>query len=304
MLMNSPPIVALQDVHVTLYLDGGHQETVVLRSDAVLLRQLLGVVMEANAQQRAKRFFQVPIRDGKGILSFTGDRLAAVVTEPPVFIQPQSTSESTVTPPPVPSSPLLKARYLHQDHFLSEADHQALLEWALQQESVLVTSTTSTNAQDYRKSLVLYHLAPQFEAIMRDRLQSVLPSILQALEIPTFPLGQIETQLTAHNNGHFYKIHNDNSTPDTTSRVLTYVYYFHREPKQFSGGQLRLYDSKVAEHYYIKSDAFHIIEPRQNSIVFFPSQYLHEVLPVYCPSGAFADSRFTINGWIRRLDTA
>jgi SM-20-related protein len=35
-------------------------------------------------------------------------------------------------------------------------------------------------------------------------------------------------------------------------------------------------------------------------LVVFPSRYLHEVLPVSCPSQTFADSRFTINGWVRR----
>lgn len=34
-------------------------------------------------------------------------------------------------------------------------------------------------------------------------------------------------------------------------------------------------------------------------IIFFLSRYMHEVLPVKCPSRNFADSRFTINGWIR-----
>jgi len=38
----------------------------------------------------------------------------------------------------------------------------------------------------------------------------------------------------------------------------------------------------------------------QNSIVFFPSNYLHEVLPTRCPSGEFADSRLTYNGWLHR----
>jgi Rps23 Pro-64 3,4-dihydroxylase Tpa1-like proline 4-hydroxylase len=38
----------------------------------------------------------------------------------------------------------------------------------------------------------------------------------------------------------------------------------------------------------------------QNQIVFFPSETLHEVLPVECPSGEFADSRFTVNGWLHR----
>jgi SM-20-related protein len=34
--------------------------------------------------------------------------------------------------------------------------------------------------------------------------------------------------------------------------------------------------------------------------VLFPSQYLHEVLPVRCPSHQFVDSRFTLNGWVRQ----
>jgi Rps23 Pro-64 3,4-dihydroxylase Tpa1-like proline 4-hydroxylase len=42
------------------------------------------------------------------------------------------------------------------------------------------------------------------------------------------------------------------------------------------------------------------LTPPQNSIVFFPSSYLHEVMPVSCPSRAFADSRLTVNGWLHR----
>ena len=40
------------------------------------------------------------------------------------------------------------------------------------------------------------------------------------------------------------------------------------------------------------------ISPQQNDIVFFPCGCLHEVRPVACPTHAFADSRFTLNGWI------
>jgi Rps23 Pro-64 3,4-dihydroxylase Tpa1-like proline 4-hydroxylase len=29
---------------------------------------------------------------------------------------------------------------------------------------------------------------------------------------------------------------------------------------------------------------------------------MHEVLRVSCPSQAFADSRFTINGWVRKAN--
>lgn len=95
-------------------------------------------------------------------------------------------------------------------------------------------------------------------------------------------------------------MHNDNGSSETQNRELTYVYYFYREPKPFSGGELLLYDSKIENNYYVQADSFKTVEPRNNSIVFFPSRYLHEVKLVSCPSKAFADSRFTINGWIRR----
>jgi hypothetical protein len=56
---------------------------------------------------------------------------------------------------------------------------------------------------------------------------------------------KLETQLTSHNDGGYYRIHNDNGSPSTATRVLTYVYYFHRQPVAFKGGQLRLYDSRI-----------------------------------------------------------
>jgi Rps23 Pro-64 3,4-dihydroxylase Tpa1-like proline 4-hydroxylase len=40
--------------------------------------------------------------------------------------------------------------------------------------------------------------------------------------------------------------------------------------------------------------------PQQNQIVFFPCSVLHEITPVECPSRAFADSRFTLNGWLHK----
>jgi Rps23 Pro-64 3,4-dihydroxylase Tpa1-like proline 4-hydroxylase len=124
--------------------------------------------------------------------------------------------------------------------------------------------------------------------------------VIARLGIASFPIGQIESQLTAHNDGHYYKAHNDSGSPDTASRELTYVYYFNREPKQFSGGELRIYDSRIENNFFIKAESYKTIEPINNSIVFFLSRYIHEVLPIRCPSQQFADSRFTINGWVRR----
>jgi len=131
-------------------------------------------------------------------------------------------------------------------------------------------------------------------------IQSVALDIFRTLELPPFSVDYIESQLTAHNDGNYYKVHNDNGSSNTATRELTYVYYFHREPKPFLGGELVIYDSKIENTYYVNADSFKTIEPRNNSIVFFLSRYMHEVLPVSCLSRSFQDSRFTINGWIHR----
>ena len=44
--------------------------------------------------------------------------------------------------------------------------------------------------------------------------------------------------------------------------------------------------------------------PTPNSVVFFPSGVLHEIEPIVCRSGAFGDSRFTVNGWFHDADNA
>jgi Rps23 Pro-64 3,4-dihydroxylase Tpa1-like proline 4-hydroxylase len=81
------------------------------------------------------------------------------------------------------------------------------------------------------------------------------------------------------------------------------VYYFHRKPKAFFGGQLRLYPLIKAEagaYVDAEAGAYVDIEPQSDSVVFFPSWFPHEVLPVHCESGAFADGRFSINCWCHK----
>lgn len=194
---------------------------------------------------------------------------------------------------------LLDARYVQIDQFLSQDALHQLLAYVTRHEADFVPTTTSTGEMDYRRSRVLYSLGELTESFIH-QLQAQLPEILPQLGLTPFPVSQIEIQLTAHNDGDYYKIHNDNGSPEAATRELTYVYYFHQEPQAFSGGELRLYNSRVKAGYYQAADSYQLVTPRNNSLVFFPSRCLHEVLPVCCPAQTFAHSRFTINGWIRR----
>lgn len=187
------------------------------------------------------------------------------------------------------------APFVQIDRFLDESARSRILQAVLSRESEFVPTTTATGATDYRRSQILYWF-PDFDW-MAKQVELTLPKVLLQLELD-FAIAEIELQLTTHNDGHYYKIHNDNGSPEAATRVLSYVYYFHREPKAFSGGELRLYDLTV--DYDAPSPDFCTIEPINNRMIFFPSQYLHEVMPIVCPSQAFADGRFTLNGWVRR----
>ena len=110
---------------------------------------------------------------------------------------------------------------------------------------------------------------------------------------------RVELEVTAHRSGDFFVPHRDNGYARSDSRLVSFAYYFHREPKGFAGGELLLYDTCIATDHY-RAAVFSRIEPINNSLVFFPSGYFHEILPVCANGNAFDNARFTVNGWLHR----
>lgn len=191
--------------------------------------------------------------------------------------------------------------YILIDNFLTPEENEYAMQVALDKRADYTQSSTTTQANNYRKSYVLFSQNyPELSEIMQRKVVANLPEILPKINHQQFPISEIEIQLTAHNDGCFYKMHNDAGSEKTATRELSYVYYFHQEPKGFSGGELKLYDTELNGSMVITQKNFRLIEPRNNTIVFFNSRSRHEVLPVVCPSKAFEKSRFTLNGWIRR----
>lgn len=134
---------------------------------------------------------------------------------------------------------------------------------------------------------------------LQARFTAVLDEAIRMLRLSSICLHRLELELVAHNEGAFYGEHIDTFTaqPDARSdRALTGVYYFHRQPKAFSGGDLRLHAIAPAAD---GERRFTDIPPDLDMFVLFPSWVPHEVRKVSCPSGAFADSRFALNCWYR-----
>lgn len=200
----------------------------------------------------------------------------------------------------------LEARCVVLDEFLAPQELAELMRFTLASESEFtVSEVLSPNAEmgvvnyDHRRSRVLTELG-RHQDMMLERINAVLPRVLDKLGMEPFQISAVEAQVTASNDGDFFHFHSDNGADHVSSRHLTFVYFFHREPRQFEGGELRIHDAHLEAGEYVSEGSYQAIVPQQNQIVFFPCELMHEITPVKCGSRAFADSRFTLNGWLRQ----
>lgn len=144
-------------------------------------------------------------------------------------------------------------------------------------------------ARETRRSRVLMNVAG-IRPMLQEKITALLPALKRELSIGSASPERIEMQITASNDGDLFRMHNDNGM--LPQRRLSYVYFFFEEPRRFLGGQLCFYDEQNRRILTIR--------PKNNTIVFFRSERMHEVLRVRVPSRQFAHSRFTANGWVRR----
>jgi Rps23 Pro-64 3,4-dihydroxylase Tpa1-like proline 4-hydroxylase len=130
------------------------------------------------------------------------------------------------------------------------------------------------------------------------KLKDVLPLMFDMLGKPPFIPRNLEVEFVAHGDGAFFERHIDTRLDQKAEgRLISAVYYFHALPKAFSGGVLRIHSLAASG----QPGTFVDITPDYDTLVFFPSFFPHEVLPVRCASGKFLDSRFAINFWIHKL---
>lgn len=291
--MSEPIIPPNVEVEVTLI--GGLRYSSVLPSTSPILRDLY-VALGSNhtPNSRTPAFIvQFPIDGGKAAYSFMSTSLLALQTRPPVLVQAQALEQTS----PIERTP----SHVTIEDFLTPGENEKLLAYALENEPGFEDSGLIDRTEDHRKSRVFYAiLRSKWRDVFLHRLKLHLPYILLALNVPQFQLGNFEMQLTASNDGDFYKPHADHSpeTERTASRQITYVYYLHREPRPFAGGGLFLYGGRPEQFVYSNARTVTAIESRNNCLILFASNRWHELDMVRCPSGKFGDSRFSINGWL------
>jgi SM-20-related protein len=291
----------MQKIEVEITLKGGQSYSGILDSDSTLLHDLyVGLASGISAGPDAPGILmQFPIEDGRAACSFMSTNLVSVLTRPAVLIQ-QQTEVQSQTSAVVPS-------HIRIDDFLTPAENRLILKYALDngenyEGSTVVKEGQKSESEDHRKSKVLFSIKDSnWKELFFERLKLHLPHICATLGIDGTQINDSEIQLTASNDGDFFHVHADadQGNPDLAGRAVTFVYYFHKTPKPFSGGDLLIYETSPG-HSSLGGNKVTTIEPVNNSMVIFASHLWHEVDLVRCLSGEFVDSRFTINGWLRR----
>jgi SM-20-related protein len=201
--------------------------------------------------------------------------------------------------------PVMTDTLLLLEEFFAPAEMNTLWAYAMSREADFVVSEVlggqdeSRRDDYYRRSRVLFDVDDIYP-LVTERVFGVFERVVERLGMAPFTVQHIELQVTASNDSEWFRAHQDSGQGQVSGRELTFVYYCHREPRPFTGGELKMYgpfddaDEPEAQH------RAQTITPAQNSIVFFPSHYLHEVMPTQCASRQFADSRLTYNGWLHR----
>ena len=236
-----------------------------------------------------------------------GDLAAAVDTYRRVLVQtPEHASagylvamlSGQTAPDLLPASGRQPVPFVRIEQFLPQLLHDRILAFTLAQQETLKPAGVSNGYKPQTRlawmigKRKLGDLAPEFLAC----LNAVLPTVWARLSLAEQPILRTELQLTAHLSGGFYRPHRDSGEEPNQDRTISYVYYFHAQPKRFSGGDLLLYDTNVTTDTY--EDDFTRLTPLDNSLVLFPSHCHHQISPVVCDTADFGHGRFTLNGWL------
>jgi len=308
-------------IAVRLHLEGGQEIQLELREDAPELLLIFQILASRgnDAVQPIEKFLQLPLENGKAACSFNSRQLVSVITEPPVIVQ----LEMPAAPRTVPRDQQMAGRtapvangastapassqtavlhtpgYMIIDDFLTADECEAMLAWAQSHESDFESGTVEGQASPHRQNKVIMGFADTSHSrLLQNRLLTWFPHLAAGLELQPFPLRYVESQLTASNDGHFYRLHSDAGPKLADSRVLTCVYYFFRKPRPFSGGALRLYEELEQGGQRLATSKFRSFEPVSNRLLVFRSTAFHELMPIRCPSRQFADSRFAATNWL------
>lgn len=212
------------------------------------------------------------------------------------------------------------------DNFLPKEENEEILKHITSLRKHYVTSAIGDDEEinkEYRSNLNL-HMDMVFSAgseatpddVAARRAESPLLTmidsfiqderILSMLDTAPAPLNEMRycnywsTQVSRYGHSDHYHWHYDRIPWDDT-RLITFIYYVHSQPKKFEGGEFVLTNGLLWEDKVIGASSEAVIEPRNNRIVLFDSRSVHTVKTTSAPE-KFEDGRFSVNVWIGKAE--
>ena len=193
---------------------------------------------------------------------------------------------------PAPPTGIRAAPFVRRTNFLTSAEGERLLAWAHTQRERFAPAKVGPSGRrrvdiSERCGLAAPPLAcKDLDAWFVPKVRAVLPTVSAQLGLRSLDDCGIVRQAVAYLNGDYGRPHRD-------PPPLVCSYYFHAQPRGFSGGDLLLYDTQVGTSDF-DLWAFSRLRPTANSIVFHPGAYMHEVTPVVCGTDRFLDARLSV----------
>ncbi len=212
------------------------------------------------------------------------ERVLAILRGEPVLKLANENNNPSITP------------FLLQDDFLSKSEIQCVWSVYKQHCSSMRESEVEGNLinPNHRKSKAINLKSNSNLSFFKNKVLDQLMKAYSVFQIPFPEDNKLSLELTSHADGGFFNIHND-IDPNNPVRLLSYVYYFHTQPKKFDGGELHLLDTSKSNLEY--NHRLTCINPINNRLVIFPSYAFHRVCEVSLNSTDNIDARHTLNGW-------
>ena len=192
----------------------------------------------------------------------------------------------------------------------SEEQNKDILNEAIENESKFEHAVIGSGKKpDFRSNKVAYYddiyNEDRSKSKLLDRLDKIFKTsdfaeVLNSAPYPIYKFGQSnhhETQVSRYGDkGQLYQYHVD--AFGSNKRQLTVVYYFHEEPKQWTGGDILFTNSPIFNGKPVDNNAKILkMTPENNMAVIFGARIPHMVEETTSPE-AFNKGRFSVNCWI------
>ena len=200
--------------------------------------------------------------------------------------------------PFAPPSGMWPAPFARIENFLSQAERERMHAIALSLAPRFVEARVGSGDRrrvdvSRRRGLAIDGVGcAALSDLLVPRVRALLPSIGRRLRLSPGPHGIGGVDLMVYGRDGFVAAHRDTEPGPWPQTTLAGVYFFHRQPQAFKGGDLLLYDMDV-EAGTSSRPAFSRIEPTSNSLVLIPMSCLHAVVRVTTGSDALADARLS-----------